>query len=394
MGRFARGVELALRSGAAPLIVGARLASRWLEGAPLDLPAPRGGLAVASKIALDEFFFATELAVAPVVRPGEQRRVMRELAQALELFEARGWLADPSEYHLEPPPLEDAQTREARLPGHPYEWLSFESGYEPHAEEPGRERWLGYEPNRTAHAWVFRHAGAPRPWVVCVPGYRMGHPLVDFAGFRARWLHRSLGLNVAIPVLPFHGPRRTGRRSGNGYFSLDFVDTVHAQSQALWDVRRLLSWIRAQGAPAVGLYGVSLGAYTTALVAAIEEDLDCVVAGIPAADFARLVRSHVPPLLLRAAERIGFSFARVERLLHVVSPFAFAPRTPGERCFVFAGLADRLVSPAQARDLWEHWGRPRVTWYHGSHCSFLWEPEVKALLLEAFEERGLIGARA
>ena len=63
---------------------------------------------------------------------------------------------------------------------------------------------------------------------------------------------------------------------------------------------------------------------------------------------------------------------------------------PGERCYLFAGLVDRLANPDQARDLWEHWGRPQVHWYHGSHVSFFWESEVKQLLLEALRSRGLL----
>jgi hypothetical protein len=390
LSRFVRGVGFALRSGAAPIVVGVRLASRRRAEAPVGLPAPRRGLALASKIALDEFFFATEMAAAPLVRVRDRARLIEELARALDLFEERGWLDDPASYHRTPPPLRRARLEPRRSARLAYECLSFESGYEPHPGEPGRERWLGYEANRTAYAWVLRHRGRARPWLVCIPGYRMGHPLVDFTGFRARWLHRHLGLNVAIPVLPLHGPRRTGRRGGNGYFSGDFIDTVHAQAQALWDVRRLIGWLRANDAPRIGTYGLSLGAYTTALLAAMEQDLDCVVAGIPAADFARLVRSHVPERVLRAAGRLGFSFERVERLLRVVSPFAFEPRVPGERCYLFAGLVDRLANPEQARDLWEHWGRPHVRWYHGSHVSFVWESEVRELLLEALSSQGLL----
>ena len=85
----------------------------------------------------------------------------------------------------------------------------------PHPGEPGRERWLAYEANRTGHAWLLKHPGPPRPWLVCVPGYRMGRPAVDFTGFRAGWLYKTLGLNVAIPVIPLHGPRRVGSRLGN-----------------------------------------------------------------------------------------------------------------------------------------------------------------------------------
>ncbi len=390
---LARGLELALRAGAAPLLIGARLTRRFREIRPPDLPAPRRGLGTFSKIALDELFFATELASASVISFRDRGRIVAEMEDAVELFDERGWLTDPSSYHRDPPPLARVLLERGSTPGLSYEHMRFESGYAPHPGEPGRERWLGYQANHTAHAWVLRHPGPPRAWVVCIPGYRMGHPWVDFAGFRARWMHQKLGLNVAIPVLPLHGPRRIGRRGGDGFFTGDFVDTLHAQAQAIWDVRRLITWLLDQGAPAVGIHGVSLGGYTTALVASLQDGLDCVIAGIPATDFVRLVRSHVPAVLLRAADRLGFDFDRIERLLHVVSPLAFEPKVPRERRYLYAGVFDRLASPEHARDLWHHWDRPRVAWYSGSHVSFLWEPEVKRLLHEAFNDSGLLERR-
>jgi hypothetical protein len=78
-----------------------------------------------------------------------------------------------------------------------------------------------------------------------------------------------------------HGPRRVFGRSGDGFLTGDFVDTLHAQAQAVWGVRRLVGWLRANQATAIGLYGISLGAYTSALVASLEDDLSCVIAGIP-----------------------------------------------------------------------------------------------------------------
>jgi hypothetical protein len=229
-----------------------------------------------------------------------------------------------------------------------------------------------------------------RPWIVCIPGYRMGQTMVDFTGFKVRWLHRQLGLNVAIPVMPLHGPRRVGRRGGDGFFTGDFIDTIHAQTQAIWDVRRLVGWLRAHDAPAVGAYGVSLGGYTTALLASLESDLDCVIVGIPAADFLRLLRAHLPRFAERFAERAGYSLPLIERVLRVISPLVLEPRVPHARRFVFAGLADQLASPDHARDLWLHWQRPRVAWYHGSHVSYLWEGEVKELLQEALAATGML----
>jgi hypothetical protein len=389
-GRFAQGLELALRSGAAPFVLGLRwAASRGAQHR--GVPSPRRGLAFSSKRALDEVFLATEIFSASFIPLRERRRVVREMAAALEFFEARGWLDDPRSYHLNPPPLTQVCGQELRTAGIGYQHLLFESGYTPHAGEPGRARWLTYENNCSAHAWVLEHPGQARPWLMCIPGYRMGHPLIDFMGFRARWLHRTLGLNVASPVMPLHGPRRVGRRGGDGFFSGDFVDTVHAQAQAVWDVRRLAGWLRnAREAPAVGAYGVSLGGYTVALLASLERNLDCVISGIPATDFARLIRQHAPRLLLRAAEAGGLDFDEVGRLLRVVSPLALPPLPPRQRRFVYAGIGDRLASPDHARDLWHHWEKPRVAWYHGGHVSFLWERDVKEFLREALGASGLL----
>lgn len=389
-GRIARGLELALRSGAAPIAIGARLLARNRWQPLAELPTPRAGLAATSKVILDELFFASEFITARFVSPRESQRLVAEVEGALKLFEERGWLAAPESYHLAPPAIDTMCMKDVPASWLQYRHLSFASEYEPHLGEPGRERWLANQANRTAHAWVYEHPGSPRPWIVCIPGYRMGHPLVDSTGFRVRWLHKTLGLNVAILVLPLHGPRALGRRGGDGFLSGDFIDTLHAQTQAVWDVRRLIRWLRAERAPAVGIYGVSLGGYTAALVASLDDRIDCVVAGIPAADLLRLIRSHAPQFLLSTAERAGFDFGKLEQVLRVVSPLVIPPRVPRARRFVYAGLFDRLTSPDHARDLWKHWGKPRAAWYQGGHVSFLWQPEVKALLEEAFRSCGLV----
>jgi dienelactone hydrolase len=354
-----------------------------------DAPPPHWDLRLVSKAALDEFFFATEIASATFFSLRDRRRIVREIGSAARLYERKGWLREPARFHRRPPLVEQVRIDEHRSAFGPFQHLRFESGYEPHPGEPGRKRFLDYQANRTTHIWTMRHSGPHRSWIVCVPGYRMGHPAVDFTGFRARWLYRDLGLNVAIPVMPLHGPRRVGRRGGDGYLSGDFLDTIHAQTQAVWDIRRLIAWLRAEGAPRVGVQGVSLGGYTAALLASLEEDLDCVIAGIPAVDFLRLLRSHTPEILLRIARGMGIRFDRIEQLLRVISPLAQSPRVPLPRRFLYAGVADRLAPPDHALDLWHHWDHPRCEWYQGGHVSFLWERNVRDLLQEALTASGL-----
>ena len=315
--------------------------------------------------------------------PEVYARIRTEVGAALELYRERGWLEKPETFHPQPPPVADPAIRSVRLLGLRYEHLSFESEYEPDPDDPGRERWLSYTRNRRAHAWILRHSDEGRPWIVCVHGYQMGDPWIDLRAFYATRLHRELGLNVICPVLPLHGPRRMSWRSGDGFFG-DHLDTVHAEAQAMWDLRRILGWIRRDARPAIGVYGLSLGGYNAALLASLEGELACVVAGLPVTDFTRIGWRHLPPLLIRQAERLGVVRDEVQLVLSVVSPLVLSPRVPVERRYIFGATADRLVPPDQVRDLWEHWEHPRIAWYMGSHLSFRWEPEVRSLLRGAF----------
>lgn len=383
-------IDLVLRSVLTPGV----LAARWLGLAqPLAhdrIPAPRLSIGLATKMALDEVFFLTEALSARLVSVRDRSRVADEVGAALALLDARGCLDVPEHYHPVPPPLEPLDMRAAQSRGLRYLHLRFASEYEPHVDEPGRARWLGYERNRTAHAWLLEHPGPPRPWLVCVHGYRMGFPLADFLAFPAAWFHHELGLNVAFPVLPLHGPRKLGSRTGDGFLSGDYLDTIHLQAQAVWDVRRLLAWLRAEDGQPIGTYGLSLGGYTTTLLAALEPDLACLVAGIPATDYVGLTRWNLPTWLLRLAEQAGLTFDRVEHLTRVISPLAMRPRVPWDRRYLYAATADRLVPPAGVHALWEHWGRPRLDWYDGSHTSFGWEATVRDLLTHALTSSGLV----
>jgi dienelactone hydrolase len=335
-----------------------------------------------AKVALHEWALALG-SFDEIPSRGDVRRIHVEVARATELFEARGWVGDPTSYHATPPPLCEPELRPKRTALARFEHLKFASEYEPYVGEPGRDRWLAYRENRTAHAWVLRHARKERPWLVCVHGWRMGVPAFDLAAFRAERLHRQLGFNVLMPVLPLHGPR-SASWSGAGFLSGDALNTVHAMAQAMWDLRRMLSWIRLQDSTGIGVYGLSLGGYTVALLATLEANLDCVIVGIAPSDFVELGHAHSHPLIA-ALSRYGAPPKNEARsVFRVISPLAAPPRVPWPNRYIFGGLADRMVPRRQVRALWEHWKRPRLAWYNGSHLSFAGEREVRALLREAF----------
>ncbi|MGZ4728851.1 MAG: alpha/beta hydrolase family protein [Acidimicrobiales bacterium] len=350
----------------------------------MGVPVPSRSPAMGAHVALDELVIGGFHAVRGSISPEEVERIDAEAGEAITHFGDAGWLDDPASYHRAPgPPLTPTFGRR-RVGRTSFETLRFDSEWAPHPGEPGSHRWDGYERNRRVRVLLRRHRGGPRPWVVCVHGAEMGgRPLIDTRILRVEHLHRKLGLNVAIPVLPMHGPRRPDVEGAAGFPGLDLVDDVHGLAQAAWDVRRLIAWIRTQDPVGVGITGFSLGGYVAALVAGLEQPLDAVVAGCPAVDLPSLFRRGATSAM-RHDGRFESLMAKGEELLPVVSPLSFAPATPADRCFIYAGLVDRLAHPVeQAAELARHWGDPHVLWFAGGHVSCAFNGEVSAFVDDA-----------
>lgn len=359
---------------------------------PSDVPAPEISPGLALRTAIDEVMMCVIILTTwPVAVGPVATRVRREASEAYPLFEERGWLAKPATYHREPPPLGEPAIQPISHRGWEIECLTFDSLYEPRAEEPGRERWLARRHDPSAYAWTLRHPGGARPWLICVHGIRVGTLSRNLSLFRPDYLHEELGLNILMPVLPTHGPRRRGPISGERTLSGDVMDSLHAGEQAVWDLRRLISWLRrSEGAPAVGAIGHSLGGYVVALLASLERDLDCAVAGNPAVDPAHLFWTNAPAIVTHSLSAEGMREDTLGELLRPVSPLALTPLIPLERRAIFAGVGDRVVPPAEADSLWRHWERPRVGWYQGAHSRFLRAPEARRVLEGTLHAAGML----
>lgn len=334
---------------------------------------------------LDEVLIAAFRHPELLPRADDYEPAAAELTEARALFAERGWLEDPVSYHADPPPPDDVRSAYHHGRSIGYEHLTYASGWEPDAAEPGRDRWLSHQANRTVHATVARTPGRDHGrWLVCAHGFGMGSSAWrDLRAFRATHLHRQ-GLHVAIPVMPLHGPRASGRVRGEDFMTIDMIDSMHGIAQAVWDVRRLIRWLtEVEGAKRVGVMGLSLGGLVAALVAAAEDDLACVIAGIPVVDLPDLFRRHSPPDIAARAKRYGVLGPIADDVHRVVSPLAMACRVPFDRRYVFAGLGDRMSTFGQARRLWLHWDRPALAAYAGGHVGFFWYGAVKGFVDDA-----------
>lgn len=351
-----------------------------------DIPTRLMTFGTAMSVLIDEVMLAYMATTRLNLGGAELDRIAQETIAGIEMLEAAGVYEDPTRLHPEPP-VPTVRTRRKTYRGVRYEQVAFESGYKPVVDLPGTTRWLTVASNQIAYAYVLRHR-KPRPWIVNLHGFGMGNP-ADLLALRALHYHRDLGLNVIQPVFPTHGPRSAGP-DGEPALTLDYLNNVHAFSQAIRDVRSIMAWARTQhGAEAFAVHGVSMGGYLAALLAGLVDDLDCVIAGVPTVDLAWVMRRSVPDDERDVLDARGLLGSMADRIHQPISPLSFEPRLPASRRFVYAGVADRIATPAPAHELWEHWDRSSVLWYRGSHIGFAWSREVRQFIDDALHQTAM-----
>ncbi|ODQ99927.1 alpha/beta hydrolase [Mycobacterium intermedium] len=360
----------------------------YLGQAPDELPIARPTVAIAAQAFRDEIALMGLKVRRPISHPEVFERITEEVIAALDFFGDSGLLSHPELFFAAPPPLSEVTVHKVKGRRPSFYRISFDSEYLPHPQEPGAQRWQSYTANNREYALLLRHA-EPRPWLVCVHGTEMGRAAIDLALFRAWKLHEELGLNVVIPVLPMHGPRAHGLPKGAVFPGEDVLDNVHATAQAVWDIRRLLSWIRSQEPAArIGLNSLSLGGYIAALVASLEDGLSCAILGVPVADLVDVLARHSG---LRHDDPRLHTMQLAAPIGQMVSPLSLTPLVSMSGRFIYAGIADRLVHPReQVNRLWKHWGKPEIVWYPGGHTGFFRSQPVQRFVWDALQQSGLL----
>ena len=304
-------------------------------------------------------------------RRGDAQQIAAEVRAAADRNHERGWIDHPGRSHLRPPPLEKPEIRGQRLRGlGRVERLTFESEFEPQDPEI-REAYLDVRNNRTAQAVLWRHEGGQRPTLICVHGYEMGRIAIDARLWNVEELHRTLGFDIAAVVLPLHGARSSGRRSGAGFLDGHPLFGSAAVAQAVWDLRRIWGWLNAEGASAIGTLGIGLGGYIAAVLASVEDGLACAVPALPVVSLENLAWSQMPPLRRAEVRAAGLTEHLLKTAWARHSPLRMRPRVSHEARLIVGGLADRIVPPAEVEVLWEHWGRPSVHWVPGGHLAWI-----------------------
>ena len=381
-----------LRAGAAGTTFAVRAANAQRRGIAMfpDVPNPAPTIALAASVALDELLMLSMGLLGSTGSQADYDRSSAELDAAVHFYEAKGWLDDAVGY-FEPPPTPDEVVIETTgVRRGPIEVATFASGWEPRVDEPGRERWLTYTANHEVHATMLRHDDGPRPWLICVHGQGMGRRS-DLDFFRLRRLHDELGINVFVPALPLHGPRRIGARPEQQFVSNVYpLNNTLGLAQSVWDLRRSLAWLREhEHATAIGLYGFSLGSYVVSLLSTLDDDLACIVSVVPSGDLAEALRTSEPTLPSKRRAHRELHDERSELVHRVVSPLTRPCLVPKDRRFIVAGQGDRIAVPTGATQLWRHWGEPAIKWRPRGHVTTAWSADYDDHLVDVFRTSGL-----
>ena len=298
--------------------------------------------------------------------PGRPQRPRPSEAEALAFIEAIEQMSDVyaaeemSDAVLFPEPAVPSEIVEGSGPlWRAAEHITWRSGYEV-LHRPLREEYET-EANRTVH--VHKFGGGGRRAIVCVHGYMGGHIEVESRLWPVRqFLER--GFDVFFITLPHHGPRMQ-ERFGKPLFPENARYTVEGMCQSVFDVRTLVSVLRARGYEHVGLVGMSLGGYVVSLCLGVEERIAFGVPLIPLTSFAQMSQDFEALVGEDAAMRARHKRA-IASLCSPIDPLARRCLIDPDHVMILAGKFDGVLSPHQSRTLAQHLGCELVH-FEGGH---------------------------
>jgi pimeloyl-ACP methyl ester carboxylesterase len=226
-----------------------------------------------------------------------------------------------------------------------------------------QEQYDRYEANRTATARLFLH-DEPRPVAVLVHGYLGGAHNMERRLWPMAFLRR-MKMDVALFVLPFHGSR-ADRWFGRlpPFPGAEPRMTNEGFRQSMADLRDFVAFLGERGHEKIGVMGMSLGGYSTALAATLEPRLAFAVPIIPLASIADVAllnghlgaTDHEATAQHKALEAVHMMTSPIHRKL------AIAPDT----VLIIGAEQDQITPIENARKLATHF-HCRLETMHGGH---------------------------
>ena len=241
-----------------------------------------------------------------------------------------------------------------------------------------REQRGCYARNNVVHAQHWVHGDGPRPTLCLIHGFMGSAYLFNGLFFSLPWFFKS-GYDVLLYTLPFHGRRAEANSpySGYGYFADGMAGFAEAMAQAVHDFRSVVDYLESTGVDRIALTGMSLGGYTSALIAGVDDRIQAVIPNVPVVTPEAAFDDWFPAnMLVRLGNRLtGVDKAKADAATLFHSPLTYPPLVPKDRRLIIAGLGDKLAPPQQAEILWRHWDRCAFHWFPGNHILHVSQPD-------------------
>ena len=213
-----------------------------------------------------------------------------------------------------------------------------------------------------------------RPGMILLHGWN--------ASLQYRWqfpywsqLLANAGVNAFSFELPHH-MSRTPRRAGaiRNFLSGDLVHVMRSVHQTLADVRALALWLRSQGSPRVGVWGVSLGGWLSGLAAAHQPEVQASVLLTPVVRMDRALKE------LAFFDPIREHLTGLEEQFRNLDLISHPPPRAGG-CLIIASELDLFVPLDTITELAQAWNAEVWRCRHG-HLSVLMSRRIVCRIVE------------
>jgi dienelactone hydrolase len=221
--------------------------------------------------------------------------------------------------------------------------------------------------NNIVHGRLYRceRRWQERPTIILLHGW---NDVIDH-----RWRFPAIarqinyqGINAATLEIPYHfhrRPRQLG--SWSNFLCPDILRTTKATAQAIAEIQAFTEWLRQQGCPSVGLWGVSLGAWLAGLAGCHDSRWSCLALMVPIARLDCVIDKvafcrHIRSVLQGQPDATG--------RLNLTS---CRPAIPTSDILLIEAEHDLFMAKESVEELWLAWKKPEIWRLPEGHISAL-----------------------
>jgi pimeloyl-ACP methyl ester carboxylesterase len=249
--------------------------------------------------------------------------------------------------------------------------IDFESPFQT-LDPRFREEYASLEPNERVESRAWFHEDRPRPVVIFLHGFSAPDYRINKMWFSAQRYYDA-GLDVVFMNLPLHGGRLPSSAAFHGAAIIQpsVWRLSEACAQGVMDLRILIRYLLARGAPKVGIVGYSWGGFHASMLACLEPRTDFIVSIAPVVSIADLVMSWPTRTFFEESlDEPALMIRELRKILAPFTPLSHPLSIPKDRVLLAASANDGIIPAIHTEALWEHFGRPEVYWSCGGHILY------------------------